>query len=70
MSQTMTREGRIVATFVYPPIPLRQFDWCAHEENYEPPDSDGIGGSIVGWGRTEAEATADYHSQLDDEASS
>jgi hypothetical protein len=34
------------------PIPLRQFDWSATRDNYEPP-------MPVGYGRTEAEAIAD-----------
>ena len=43
---------RIVTTHVYPPIPVRVFDWCAH---YEGEEEDGV----YGWGRTEAEAVAD-----------
>jgi len=33
--------------YIFPPIPLRQFDWCA----YRNPES-----KVVGWARTEAEA--------------
>lgn len=29
--------------FVYPPIPLRTFDWCATETDYEPGDPIGFG---------------------------
>lgn len=41
---------KIVTEHVYPPIPLRQFDWCAHYDDPEGP---------LGWGHTEAEAIAD-----------
>lgn len=59
---------RIITEHVYPPIPLRQFDWCAYPEGYEPTDSDGVGGGgPVGWGRTEAEAIADYRQQVEDD---
>ena len=61
------RPRKIVTEHVYPPIPIRQFDWAAHDDNYEPPDSDGVGGGIVGWGRTEAEAIADYLQLVEDE---
>lgn len=52
--------ARIVTTHVFPPIPMRQFDWCAHDEDYEDR-------GIVGWGRTEAEAIADYLTQVSDD---
>jgi hypothetical protein len=41
----------IVTTYVYPPIPLRQFDWIAH---YDSPED-----GPFGHGATEAEAIAD-----------
>ena len=41
---------KIVTEHVYPPIPMRQFDWVAH---YDDPEG------LAGWGRTEAEAIAD-----------
>lgn len=37
---------------VYPPIPIRFFDWCAFYEGREEHGQ-------FGWGRTEAEAIAD-----------
>lgn len=40
---------RIVTEFVYPPIPIRNFDWCAIPEGYEPSDP-------MGYGRTEQDA--------------
>lgn len=52
-------ERKIITTHVYPPIPLRLFDWCAHYDNYEPPDSDGVGSRLIGWGKTEEEAILD-----------
>ena len=48
----------IVTTYVYPPIPLRQFDWSAVEDSYEP-------GRPIGYGKTEAEAVQDLRDQLD-----
>jgi hypothetical protein len=40
---------KTVTTFVNPPIPLRQFDWCATLEDYE-------GGDPIGYGFTEQQA--------------
>lgn len=48
---------------VYPPIPIRTYDWCAYRDSYEPPDPDGVGGGLIGWGRTEAEAIEDLEAQ-------
>jgi hypothetical protein len=42
----------IVTEFVYPPIPIRTFDWSAVRDGYE-------GGDLIGRGATEAEAIAD-----------
>jgi hypothetical protein len=50
---------KIVTRYDPPPIPLRQFDWTAVTDNYEPPDP-------IGFGRTEAEARADLEKQLAD----
>lgn len=44
--------GPIIVQHVYPPIPDRQFDYCAFRDGYEP-------GLIVGWGKTQEEAIAD-----------
>ena len=46
----------IILTHVYPPIPIRQFDWQAHFDGDEPNDN---GSMRVGHGRTEAEAVND-----------
>ena len=43
---------KIITELVEPSIPLRQFDWRATGEDYEP-------GDPVGYGSTEAEAIAD-----------
>lgn len=44
---------------IYPPIPLRQFDWQATTDNYEP-------GCPIGFGPTEQEAVADLLEQIED----
>lgn len=43
---------KILTDYVYPPIPLRQFDWSAVYDGYEP-------GEPIGWGVTEALAIQD-----------
>ncbi len=45
--------------YVYPPIPIRDFDWQAITDNYEP-------GCPIGYGQTEDEAIADLQEQLKD----
>jgi hypothetical protein len=42
----------IKTSFVYPPIPVRDFDWEAYFDGYEP-------GDALGHGATEEEAIAD-----------
>jgi hypothetical protein len=44
---------KIVTSHVYPPIPVRTMDWCAYYDGEEEAGS-------YGWGRTEAEAIADF----------
>lgn len=46
-------ERKIVTSHVYPPIPVRKMDWCAHYDGEEEAGN-------YGWGRTEAEAVADF----------
>ena len=54
---------KIVTTFVYPPIPWRQFDWQAYDDNtFDGP------GSIVGTGETEEAAIADLLEQITEAA--
>lgn len=43
---------KIITHHIYPPIPMRQFDWSAVRDGYEP-------GCPIGWGRTETEAMID-----------
>lgn len=45
----MSKEFKIITNFVFPPIPIRSFDWSAFREGYEP-------GNLIGWGKTEKEA--------------
>ena len=57
-------EERIVTSFIYPPIPIRSFDWSAHLDSYDgAPDA---GFQPVGHGATEAEAIADLKQQIED----
>lgn len=57
---------RIVTNYWAKPIPLREFDWSATFDDYEGPDSDGIGGGLIGFGTTEAAAILDLLDQNDD----
>lgn len=50
---------RIVAYNIAPPIPYRDCDWCAYFDGEEE-----LGN--YGYGRTEAEAVADFISNLDE----
>jgi hypothetical protein len=53
---------RIRTECVYPPIPVRDFDWAAvDDETY-----DGSG-SLIGYGRTEEIAVRDLIAQLENE---
>jgi len=47
----------IITQHVYPPIPLRCFDWCA----YLDPES-----RLVGWGKTREAAITDLLTMLDE----
>lgn len=49
----------MITSFVYPPIPIRWFDWCAYLDGYEP-------GDPIGWGKTEAEAILDLEDLLNE----
>lgn len=55
---------RIITEFVYPPIPLRQFDYSATLDGY---DGSEDSHEPIGWGATEAEAIADLREQLADQ---
>lgn len=47
---------KIIATFIYPPIPIRTCDWQASYDSDEPDDD---GRMVTGHGATEEEAVAD-----------
>lgn len=51
----------IVTSNIFPPIPIRDFDWCAYFEGEEERGQ-------YGYGRTEAEAKADLLDNYGDEA--
>lgn len=55
----MPRPMVIIATYWAKPIPLRQFDWEAVTDNYEP-------GEPYGFGATEGEALLDLMEQLEE----
>jgi hypothetical protein len=46
----------IETVHLYPPIPIRDFDWCATLVGYEP-------GDPQGWGKTEEAAIDDLLSE-------
>ena len=46
----------IITEYIHPPIPIRQFDWSAIRNGYEP-------GNIIGRGATEKEAINDLLEQ-------
>ncbi len=50
---------RIITHNIYPPIPIRNFDWSAVLDSYDE-------GDAVGYGATEAEAIADLREQLEE----
>lgn len=51
---------KIRTTYVYSPIPIRQFDWSAiDDDTYEP-------GRPIGTGATEQEAVADLLQQIEE----
>lgn len=55
---------KIVTTFIYPPIPLREFDWLAYEEDLTS-DREGYGPS--GYGRTELSALRRFLDDLEND---
>ena len=52
---------KIVTNYVYPPIPIRQFDWSAIDDD----TYDGEG-CRIGYGATEQEAIDDLLDQMND----
>lgn len=55
-----SRHPKIITENIYPPIPIRQFDWQATFDGYEP-------GDYVGYGRTEQDAIDDLKQQWEDD---
>lgn len=53
---------KIRTSYVYPPIPIRDFDWSAVDDD----TYDGEG-CPIGFGRTEEDAIADLLAQIEDE---
>ncbi len=51
-------EPKIQTSPIFPPIPIRGLDWCAHYDNYEP-------GQPIGHGATEQEAIEDLKAQVE-----
>lgn len=51
---------KILTEYVHPPIPVRNCDWSAVTDNYEP-------GHPIGWGATKQEAIDDLLDQLADQ---
>lgn len=51
---------RIKTEHVYPPIPIRSFDWCAWVDGEDEETR------IQGWGSTESEAIADLEEQIEE----
>lgn len=54
---------KIITTFIYPPIPIRQFDWQAHFDGDEPNDD---GWMLAGNGATEEAAIEDLLQSAED----
>ena len=54
---------KIITSYVYPPIPLRQFDWSAVTDDYDGAEDSHC---PIGYGRTETEAIADLMEQIEE----
>lgn len=52
---------KVILNHVYPPIPVRQYDWSAERDGYEP-------GDPLGWGETPEKAIEDLEEQERDDA--
>ena len=52
---------KIVTTLIYPPIPIRDFDYCAVDDD----TYDGEG-CPIGYGRTKEAAVADLMQQIEE----
>lgn len=57
----MRHQPKLVASFDYPPIPTREFDWSVHDDDtYDGAPDASPSQRIMGHGRTKAEAVADF----------
>jgi hypothetical protein len=56
---------KVTTVCVQPPIPIRDYDWCAYDAStYD--GADDAKGQIVGWGATEEAAVLDFNTQWSD----
>lgn len=53
-------DRKIITSNVYPPIPIRNFDWCAFFDGDEE-------SGLCGWGKTREEAVTDLLENWADE---
>jgi hypothetical protein len=57
---------KLVTVHVYPPIPIRDYDWCAYDSStYD--GAEDAGHQTVGWGPTEEAAVLDFNKQRQDD---
>jgi hypothetical protein len=50
------QDDELITSNIRPPIPLRDYDWCAFRHGYEP-------GDTIGYGETEEAAINDFYEQ-------
>jgi len=50
---------KISLDYIFPPIPIRRFDWCAYLEDHQE-------GDPMGWGKTRYEAVIDLMENMGD----
>ena len=60
-TRLVQKRSRIVTTAIYPPIPVRDHDWSAIDDD----TYDGEG-SLIGFGATEQDAIDDLVRQMED----
>lgn len=58
---------KISTYHVYPPIPIRQYDWCAVDDDTYDGAPDSTTRNQIGYGTTPEEAIADLRSILEEE---
>lgn len=58
---------KISTYHVYPPIPIRQYDWCAVDDETYDGAPDSATRNQIGYGTTPEEAIADLRSILEEE---